>query len=114
MNRVIYHIFPLGACGCPHDNDFISPAVPALDGLYDWPSHLLSLGCSTLFLGPVFESSSHGYDTADYFTVDRRLGTNHTLTQFSRVLHENELRLILDGVFNHVGRDFWARICAIG
>lgn len=105
---VIYHLFPLGAFGCPHDNGFTSPPIPKLDGLYGWLDHLQSLGCNTLFLGPVFESSSHGYDTADYFKVDRRLGTNDMLSQFSHALHEKRLKLILDGVFNHVGRDFWA------
>jgi glycosidase len=69
---------------------------------------MTSLGCNTLYLGPVFESSSHGYDTADYYNVDKRLGTNQTLKNLSFHLRKNDIKLVLDGVFNHVGRDFWA------
>ena len=63
---------------------------------------------NALYLGPLFESSAHGYDTADYYQVDRRLGNNEMLSRLSAVLHQKNIRLILDGVFNHVGRDFWA------
>jgi len=66
------------------------------------------LGVNALYLGPIFESSAHGYDTADYYHVDRRLGSDDTLKQLSLALHNNGIRLVLDGVFNHVGRDFWA------
>jgi glycosidase len=65
------------------------------------------MGANALDLGPVFESTSHGYDTADYYTVDRRLGTNAALSNLSEEIHRRGMRLILDGVFNHVGRDFW-------
>jgi glycosidase len=67
-----------------------------------------ALGVNALYLGPLFESSAHGYDTADYYQVDRRLGSNADLQKLSAELHSNGIRLILDGVFNHVGRDFWA------
>ena len=63
---------------------------------------------NAIYLGPLFESTSHGYDTADYYTVDRRLGTNTDLENLSQALHKRGMHLILDGVFNHVGRDFWA------
>jgi glycosidase len=76
--------------------------------LYGWLDHLVNLGVNALYLGPVFESATHGYDTADYFRVDRRLGSNETLTRLSSALHQKGIRLILDGVLNHVGRDFWA------
>ncbi|HEY9765524.1 MAG TPA: alpha-amylase family glycosyl hydrolase, partial [Chroococcales cyanobacterium] len=76
--------------------------------LFDWIPHWESLGINALYLGPVWESTAHGYDTADYFTVDRRLGDNRLLADFSWSLHEKEIRLVLDGVFHHVGRDFWA------
>jgi len=105
---IIYHLFPLGACGCPQTNDHYSPAVSRLDALYEWLSHIQDLGCNALLLGPVFESSNHGYDTADYYSVDRRLGDNAAMVNFSQTLHAKGLRLILDGVLNHVGRDFWA------
>jgi len=105
---IFYHIYPLGLCGAPLRNDFNSPAVPRLEQLYSWLDHIQSLGANALYLGPLFESSLHGYDTADYYHVDRRLGTDETLARLSTVMHERGLRLVLDGVFNHVGRDFWA------
>jgi len=108
QEAVFYHIYPLGFCGAPKRNDFASPPQPRLDLVRAWIPHLVSLGVNALYLGPLFESSAHGYDTADYFQVDRRLGTDETLAQLVRALHENGIRVVLDGVFNHVGRDFRA------
>jgi len=105
---VFYHLYPLGFCGAPERNDFHAAAVPRLDKIRDWIGHLRNLGINALYLGPLFESTAHGYDTADYFWVDRRLGTNETLRQLIQELHRNGIRVVLDGVFNHVGRDFWA------
>ena len=107
-NTFIYHIYPLGLCGAPERNDFSAPPVPRLDTLYDWLDHLQTLGINALYFGPLFESTAHGYDTADYFQVDRRLGSNETLARFAGELKRRGIRLILDGVFHHVGRDFWA------
>ncbi|MBM7844449.1 alpha-amylase family glycosyl hydrolase [Herpetosiphon giganteus] len=103
-----YHIYPLGLCGAPTHNDQTSTPVARLNQLHGWIEHLQSLGINLLYLGPVFESSAHGYDTIDYFSVDRRLGTNHDLQQLIVALHAAGIRVVLDGVFNHVGRDFWA------
>lgn len=105
---IFYHIYPLGLCAAPERNDFSAPPVPRLEMLYPWLDHIQSLGANALYLGPVFESTAHGYDTADYFHVDRRLGTKDTLINFSQEVHRRGMRLILDGVFNHTGRDFWA------
>lgn len=105
---VFYHIYPLGLSGSPSQNDFMSPAVPRLEAVHNWITHIKDLGCNALYLGPVFEASTHGYDTADYYTVDRRLGTNETLKQLITQLHAQGIKVILDGVFNHVGRGFWA------
>jgi cyclomaltodextrinase len=107
-DTVFYHIYPLGFCDAPARNDFCSSPEPRLDKLYGWLDHLQHLGVNALYLGPVFEASTHGYDTADYFHVDRRLGTVDTLKALSAEIHRRGMRLILDGVFNHVGRDFWA------
>jgi glycosidase len=107
-DAVFYHIYPLGLCGAPPHNDFTAPVQPRLEQLHGWIDHMVSLGVNALYLGPVFESTSHGYDTADYYRVDRRLGSNETLARLSAALHQQGIRLILDGVFNHVGRDFWA------
>src|SRR5512137_2992752 len=108
QDAVFYHMFPLGLCGAPEKNDHQSTPVDRLDALHPWLDHIRGLGADAVYLGPVFESSTHGYDTADYFNVDRRLGTNATLSRFGRAAREKGFRLVLDGVFNHVGRDFWA------
>ena len=70
--------------------------------------HLTKLGVSAVYFTPVFESDAHGYDTRDYRTIDRRLGTNEEFADVVKAYHENGLRVVLDGVFNHVGRGFWA------
>lgn len=101
-----YHIYPLGLCGCPTENDGqLRNGFPVLTR---WADHAKELGCNAIFLGPVFQSGSHGYDTIDYRTVDCRLGTNADLRAFVEHCHANGQRVILDGIFNHVGRDFFA------
>lgn len=103
---IFYQIYPLGFCGAPQNNDLTSAPASRLDKIQKWIPHLKSLGINAVYMGPVFESTSHGYDTIDYFKVDRRLGTNDTLKKLSKLFHENDIKLIVDGVFNHVGRDF--------
>jgi glycosidase len=107
-DSVFYHIYPLGLCGAPARNDFGVPPVGRLERLIPWLDHLRELGANALYLGPVFESTAHGYDTADYFHLDRRLGTDETLVSVVCAAHDRGIRVVLDGVFNHVGRDFWA------
>ncbi len=107
-NNFLYHIFPLGACGAERTNNFSSPPVPRLRQIHGWLDHVQALGADTLFLGPVFESGSHGYDTDNYYEVDRRLGRRADMAELGRDLRARGMRLVLDGVFNHTGRDFWA------
>lgn len=107
-DAVFYHIYPLGLVGAPEVNDFSTGAVARLEQVHGWIGHLQDLGINALYIGPLFESSEHGYDTADYYRVDRRLGTNETLVELASALHTSGIRVILDGVFHHVGRDFWA------
>jgi glycosidase len=107
-DAIFYHFYPLGTCGAPRANDFASAPEPRLNQLVDWIVHLRWLGINALYLGPVFESTSHGYDTVDYTQIDRRLGTNDTLAAVVKQMHAAGIRVILDGVFHHVGRDFWA------
>ena len=102
-----YHIYPLGLCGAPQRNDFASPPVNRLGRLKNWSAHIAELGANAVYLGPVFESGSHGYDTADYFKVDRRLGQPADLKDLAADLHSRSIRVVLDAVFNHVGRGFW-------
>ena len=108
LDAVFYHLYPLGACGAPLHNDRQSPPQDRLSLLFDALPQWQALGVNALYIGPLFESSAHGYDTADYFHLDRRLGGDDLLTQFVDHCHKHGIRVILDGVFNHVGRDFWA------
>jgi len=107
-DKIFYHIYSLGMCGAPKQNDFYSPAGNGLSSLAKHIPRFLSLGINAVYIGPLFESSSHGYDTVDYYHVDRRLGNNNDLKELVRILHENGISVILDGVFNHTGRDFFA------
>ncbi len=107
-DAVFYHIYPLGLCGAPARNDFVSSPEPRLAQINDWIDHIRRLSVNAMYLGPLFESSSHGYDTVDYYHVDRRLGSNADLDALVTNLHAAGIRVILDGVFHHVGRDFWA------
>ena len=105
---VIYHVYPLGLFGAQPRNDFASPPTRHLQGWGPWIDHLLSLGVNALYLGPVLESTAHGYDTANFGEVDRRLGTRADLSALCGELHRRGIRVVLDAVLNHVGRDFWA------
>ncbi|HUJ75282.1 MAG TPA: alpha-amylase family glycosyl hydrolase, partial [bacterium] len=101
----IYHVYPLGYCGAPARNDCVSAPVPRLDLLTERLDQVAALGANVLYVGPLFESLSHGYDTLDYTTVDRRLGTNADLRRLSTEAKRRGMRLVLDGVFNHVSRE---------
>jgi glycosidase len=84
------------------------PAGQGLARLQERIPHFEYLGITAVYLGPLFESTSHGYDTVDYYHVDRRLGTNRDLASLVRAFHERGIRVILDAVLNHTGRDFFA------
>lgn len=103
---VFYQIYPLGFCGAPLENDGIT--VPRLQKIEKWIPHIVKLGCNAIYFSPVFSSDRHGYDTRDYLTVDCRLGSNADFAELCRKLHQQGIRIVLDGVFNHVGRGFWA------
>ena len=105
-DAVIYNIYPLGFCGAPKQNDF--QLTYRLDKLYDFIPHFKKMGVNTIVFNPVFESTKHGYDTIDYCKIDSRLGDNESFKRLCDTLHNNDIRVILDGVFNHVGRDFFA------
>ena len=103
---VFYQIYPLGFCGAPREND----GVPAgrIGKIAEWAPHIQKLGADAVYLSPIFESDRHGYDTRDYRKVDCRLGTNQDFAEVVKTLHAHGIRVVLDGVFNHVGRGFWA------
>lgn len=102
---IFYHIYPLGFCGAPKLNTS-EPVQNRIKAIKDWIPHLKSLGINALYLGPIFESGCHGYDTHDFTLIDSRLGTNEDFIEVCDALRENGIHLILDGVFNHVGRGF--------
>ena len=104
---VFYHIYPLGLTGAPKQNSYGAPEH-RLNTLLPWISHIKSIGCNALYIGPLFESVGHGYETTDYKKLDSRLGTNEDLKNFVTECHAQGIRVILDGVFNHTGRDFFA------
>ena len=104
---IFYHIYPLGLTGAPKTNDYSAP-VSRLNTLLPWIDHIKEIGCTALYIGPLFESVGHGYDTTDYKKLDSRLGTNEDLKNFVAACHEKGIKVIFDGVFNHTGRDFFA------
>ena len=104
---IFYHIYPLGLTGAPKQNDYTEP-VHRLNTLLPWIDHIKEIGCTALYIGPLFESVGHGYETTDYKKLDSRLGTNKDLTAFVKACHEQGIKVIFDGVFNHTGRDFFA------
>ena len=104
---VFYHIYPLGMTGAPKHNDYGEP-VSRLKTLIPWITHIKNHGFNALYIGPLFESVGHGYETTDYKKLDSRLGTNQDLTDFVSECHKQGVKVILDGVFNHTGRDFFA------
>ena len=104
---IFYHIYPLGLTGAPKENDYGTP-VHRLNTLLPWIDHIREIGCTALYIGPLFESVGHGYETTDYKKLDSRLGTNEDLTNFVKACHDKGIRVIFDGVFNHTGRDFFA------
>lgn len=103
---IFYQIYPIGFCGAPTEND--GNMAHRILKLKEWSSYLENLGISSILLNPIFDSDNHGYDTRDYKTIDCRLGTNEDFAEVCRDLHSHNVKIVLDGVFNHVGRGFWA------
>jgi glycosidase len=105
FNQVFYQIYPLGFCDAPHENDGVQ--AHRIRKVLDWIPHLKKLGITAVYFGPVFESDRHGYDTRDYARIDCRLGTNEDFAEVCNALHDQGIKVVLDGVFNHVGRGFF-------
>jgi cyclomaltodextrinase len=105
---VWWHVYPIGFLGAPREGDPDAEPVHRLPALAGWLDHLVGLGANGLALGPVFASRTHGYDTVDHFRVDPRLGTEDDLVALVEACHARGVRVQLDGVFNHVGREFAA------
>lgn len=106
-NAIFYHIYPIGLLGAERVNDG-GPVRHRLRELNQWIGHLKDLSVSAVYIGPLFESAAHGYDTTDYMQVDRRLGDNEDFRRFVCACHDAGIRVVVDGVFNHTGRGFFA------
>lgn len=105
-NSIIYQIYTLGFCDAPFENDHT--LEPRILKTVHWLDHIKSLGADTILFNPIFESKTHGYDTTDYYQIDKRLGTHEDFKNVSQAIKANNMNILLDAVFNHVGRDFWA------
>lgn len=103
---VFYQIYPLGFCGAPFEND--GEEKSRILKVIDWIEHIEKLGANAIYFSPVFESDTHGYNTRDYKKIDCRLGSNEDFVEVCKALHKADIKVVLDGVFNHVGRGFWA------
>ena len=109
-HAIFWHLYPLGFLGAPRRAEDADPDGPPpqhrLRRLEPWLDYLVELGANGLLLGPVFASGTHGYDTFDHLRVDPRLGTGDDLDALVTAAHERGVRVVLDGVFNHVARSF--------
>ena len=103
---VFYHLYPLGLLGSKKVNDYVLERH--FDELEKWLYHMKDLNITALYIGPLFKSMSHGYDTVDYYEVDPRLGTREDFKYFVKKAHELGIKVVVDGVFNHVGKAFFA------
>lgn len=102
---VFYQIYPLGFCGAPFEND--GELNRRILKVEEWIPHIKKLGCNAIYFSPLFESDNHGYNTRDFQKLDCRLGTNEDFKHVTEKLHEAGIKVVLDGVFNHVGRGFF-------
>lgn len=105
---VFYHIYPLGFTGAPKYNEGEKTSGNRILKVLEWIPHLKKLGVNAIYFGPIFQSVSHGYDTSNYYMTDSRLGNTEDFKKVFSLLHDNGIKIVLDGVFNHVGRGFWA------
>ena len=103
-DSVFYQIYPLGMCGAPFENDGV--LTHRILSVLDWIPHLTKLGVNAVYFSPLWESDTHGYNTRDYRKLDVRLGTNADFKKVCAALHKAGIRVVIDGVFNHVGRGF--------
>ncbi len=113
-HAILWHVHPLGFTGAERAAlPGGEPARHRLRHLAAWLDYAVELGCNGLLLGPVFAAQTHGYDTVDHFSIDARLGDDDDFDALVTAAGQRGLRLILDGVFNHVGRGFPAFKAAV-
>ena len=103
-HAIWWHVYPLGAVGA-YPGEPPGPDEHRLRRLIAWLDHVVALGTSGILLGPVFASTTHGYDTVDHLRIDPRLGDDDDFDALVAEAHGRGLKVLLDGVVNHVGRD---------
>ncbi|ALC05336.1 glycosidase [Corynebacterium deserti GIMN1.010] len=101
-HAIIWHVYPLGAVGAPIRPEASEPLTHRLPTLTGWLDYVVELGCNAVLLGPVFTSTSHGYDTEDFFEIDPRLGDEADMVAFIEAAQQRGIGVLFDGVFNHV------------
>jgi glycosidase len=111
-DAICWQVYPLGFCGAPrHREDLTGEGYGGAEGenvvhrlprLLGWLDHLVSLGANVLLLNPVVDSLSHGYDTLEHRRLDPRLGDDADFDGLVTACRERGIRLVLDGVFNHI------------
>jgi glycosidase len=107
QDAVFYHIYTFGLCGAPFRNED-SAIVQRMEEVESWIPHIRDLGVDAVIFSPVFQSLTHGYDTTDYRRIDNRIGDNESFARLVGRFHEAGIRVVLDAVFNHCGRNFFA------
>ena len=110
-HAIWWQLHPLSFVGAESDSAGVE-AAHRLGRIVDWFDYVVEIGVSGIALGPVFASRTHGYDTTDHFRIDPRLGDDTDFRVLLAAAHDRGLRVLLDGVFNHVGRDFPAFVAA--
>ncbi len=115
-HAIFWHVYPLGFVGADVRPERAGPVVHRLERLTGWLDYAVELGASALLLGPIFASATHGYDTLDHFRIDPRLGDEADFDALVAQAGRRGLRVVLDGVFNHVSRRHPAfqEACALG
>jgi len=106
-DAIFYHLYVFSLAGVPFFNDYEGPDHKLFE-VEKWIPHIKQIGCNSVLLSPILKSRSHGYDVTDYFCIDNRVGSNEDFKALVRIFHENGVRVVLDSVFNHCGRDFFA------
>ena len=117
-NKVVYQIFPSRfATTQPVDKElwYKAPITPMDDlhgnlrGIIEHLDYIKDLGIDVVYLTPIFKSNScHKYDTIDYYQVDPSFGTTEDLKELVQKSHERGMKVVLDAVYNHTGREFFA------
>ncbi|MDR7037498.1 cyclomaltodextrinase [Methylobacterium sp. BE186] len=103
-HAVWWQIFPLGFVGAEPEARRETAVTHRLTHLQAWLDYAAELGVSGIALGPIFAASTHGYDTTDPFRIDPRLGDEADFDALIEAARSRHLRILLDGVFHHVGR----------